>query len=60
MSSYKDLTSKVSITTFETEMVELNQMLNTKIEEVDTAIANIPDVQAVAEENAIIMSIALG
>ena len=60
MSSYKDLTSKVSITTFEAEVVELNQMLNTKIEEVDTAIANIPDVQTIAEENAISMAIALG
>ena len=60
MSSYKELTSKVSVTLFEAEVTELNQTLNNKIEEVNTAIDAIPDVQAIAEENAIVMSIALG
>lgn len=60
MSSYKELTSKVSVTLFEAEVTELNQTLNTKIEEVNTAIDAIPDVRAIAEENAIVMSIALG
>ena len=60
MSSYKELTSKVSVTLFETEVTEFNQTLNTKIEEVNTAIDAIPDVRAIAEENAIVMSIALG
>lgn len=60
MSNYRDLTNRVSTVTIDAEIAALNAALDTKSDEVDAAIAAIPDVYSIAEENAIIMSIALG
>ena len=60
MSSYKELTSKVSTTTFQIKETEIDNKVNAKIDEVNAAVDNIPDVKATADESAILMAITLG
>ena len=60
MSNYKDLTHKVTSGSISTEIATINAALDIKIAEVDAKLANLPDVDAVAQQKAVAMALVLG
>ncbi len=60
MSVYRDLTNKVTVDTLDYKVAVIETAVNNKIIEVNEAIAAIPDVNVIAQEQAIAMAVALG